>query len=361
MAKSSDRPTDSNSQHSGAVQAGFPSWPEIPGYEESAVFALHAQLLFTQWMESGFFQHLQLRQLENLLRFSHQNSLYYQGALNFLETLPVGGLYEGHLTQLPILTFDEVQKNSQKIFVRNRPANHGRSQLVRVSNPSGQKVKIIVTGLVNTWSGALALRSQEWNDTDVSMTHLRMGYSAGLESSSSGRWSALPWSGPSTDLSPDMTTRELFRKLVQLDPGSLQAPPNVLQSLLEHSTSEGYKPPNLREVRCRGRSLNPELRTMAEKVWGLSIFHEYFLDEIGVIALQCPEGGNLHIQSEYIFVEVLNDDNSPCHPGQTGRVIVTPLHNYQTPLIRYETGDRAEAGEPCACGRTLPVLKRIVA
>ena len=30
------------------------------------------------------------------------------------------------------------------------------------------------------------------------------------------------------------------------------------------------------------------------------------------------------------------------------------------PLLRYEIGDEAEVGEPCACGRGLPVLSRIV-
>jgi phenylacetate-CoA ligase len=42
-----------------------------------------------------------------------------------------------------------------------------------------------------------------------------------------------------------------------------------------------------------------------------------------------------------------------------GRVIVTPLFNYATPLIRYDIGDFAEAGSHCACGRGLPVLNRI--
>ena len=39
---------------------------------------------------------------------------------------------------------------------------------------------------------------------------------------------------------------------------------------------------------------------------------------------------------------------------------MTDLHNLATPMIRYEIGDIAEWGEPCACGRGLPVLRRIV-
>mgnify|MGYP000113622014 CR=1 FL=1 len=40
--------------------------------------------------------------------------------------------------------------------------------------------------------------------------------------------------------------------------------------------------------------------------------------------------------------------------------VVTPFYNLAMPLIRYDIGDYAEAGAPCACGRTLPVLARIM-
>ena len=62
--------------------------------------------------------------------------------------------------------------------------------------------------------------------------------------------------------------------------------------------------------------------------------------------------------SEAIIVEVLDDEGRPCKDGAIGRVVATPLFNLAGPLIRYATGDFAEAGT-CECGRTLPTLKRI--
>jgi phenylacetate-CoA ligase len=49
-----------------------------------------------------------------------------------------------------------------------------------------------------------------------------------------------------------------------------------------------------------------------------------------------------------------------CPPGKIGRVVVTSLHNYRMPLIRYDIGDLAIAGNTCDCGITLPVIKRIL-
>ena len=41
-------------------------------------------------------------------------------------------------------------------------------------------------------------------------------------------------------------------------------------------------------------------------------------------------------------------------------MVVTDLHNFATPLIRYEIDDYAEVGEPCSCGRGLPVIKSVL-
>ncbi|MDD9903902.1 MAG: hypothetical protein OXT06_10070 [Rhodospirillaceae bacterium] len=86
----------------------------------------------------------------------------------------------------------------------------------------------------------------------------------------------------------------------------------------------------------------------------------YSTQEVGFIACQCPEHEHYLVQSEGIFVEILDKAGQPCGPGEIGRVVVTPLHNFSMPLIRYEIGDYAEVGAPCESGRGLPVLKRIL-
>ena len=73
-----------------------------------------------------------------------------------------------------------------------------------------------------------------------------------------------------------------------------------------------------------------------------------------------PDHEHYHVQSEGVFVEVVDDRGRPCAPGEVGRVLVTPLHNLAMPLIRYDIGDAVELGPPCPCGRGLPVLRRIL-
>jgi phenylacetate-CoA ligase len=82
--------------------------------------------------------------------------------------------------------------------------------------------------------------------------------------------------------------------------------------------------------------------------------------EVGPIAYQCPEQDCYHVQAEALLVEIVDDDGAPVPPGSIGKVLVTPLHNFAMPLLRYEIGDYAEVGPPCACGRGLPALRRIM-
>ncbi len=66
------------------------------------------------------------------------------------------------------------------------------------------------------------------------------------------------------------------------------------------------------------------------------------------------------MQSENVYLEVVDKTGEPCPVGTGGRVLITSLHNFATPLIRYDIGDYAESGDPCPCGRGLPVLTRIL-
>jgi phenylacetate-CoA ligase len=74
------------------------------------------------------------------------------------------------------------------------------------------------------------------------------------------------------------------------------------------------------------------------------------------MALQCPDHPHYHVLAENCLLELLD---AAGRPARAGRVVVTPLHNFATPLLRYDLGDEAEFGPPCACGRALPVLTRI--
>ena len=74
-----------------------------------------------------------------------------------------------------------------------------------------------------------------------------------------------------------------------------------------------------------------------------------------------PGRARLHVHAENVIFEVLNDNDQPCVSGETGRVVLTTLHNFRNPFIRYEIGDLVTLGPMrCPCGRGLLTLTRVL-
>jgi len=208
---------------------------------------------------------------------------------------------------------------------------------------------------------ALTMRGHLWHGRDLTAKNVDIRTARTNENSQKKyHWAPVPDAGESVRLDINLPINGLLEQLAHEDPVYLQTHPYSLKGLIENSVERGVRLKNLREIRTFGEALDQGIRDAARTHWGVRVINNYSAMEIGTIAHQCPESENLHVQSESVLVEVLGDDDKPCSPGEVGRVVVTALHNFATPLIRYEIGDYAEVGEACACGRGLPVLMRIL-
>lgn len=102
-------------------------------------------------------------------------------------------------------------------------------------------------------------------------------------------------------------------------------------------------------------------RRAISEAFGCPVRETYGMSEIAAAASECEEG-RLHLWREAGVVEVMTGVR-PAGDGVTGELVCTGLLNEDMPLIRYRVGDRgaraAVSDEPCACGRTLPVLASV--
>jgi phenylacetate-CoA ligase len=133
-----------------------------------------------------------------------------------------------------------------------------------------------------------------------------------------------------------------------------------LQALLIAETARllGYDPrsdfPSLRAICTAGELLAPGRRQTVAEAWGVPVFDNYGMTEIGVAVVDCPLQ-RPHPQTDYFYFEILREDRqTPADPGETGLLVVTTLKRRGTPLVRYLTGDRARlVPGRCACGREM--------
>jgi phenylacetate-CoA ligase len=76
------------------------------------------------------------------------------------------------------------------------------------------------------------------------------------------------------------------------------------------------------------------------------------------MAWECRHSGDLHTCDDGVLVEVLVDGR-PAEPGERGEVVVTNLHAYAMPFIRYRIGDVATRAAPCRCGAPFATIGEI--
>jgi phenylacetate-CoA ligase len=152
---------------------------------------------------------------------------------------------------------------------------------------------------------------------------------------------------------------EQIALLEKFQPESLIVYPSHLAALTAAYESRPL-PLRLARIRTLGEPLSPDVRAAAARIFGARVEDLYSAQEVGNIALECPESGLYHTMAESVLVEVLREDGSACRDGEIGRVVITDLHNFATPIVRYDIGDYAEVAGPCPCGRGLPSLRRIV-
>jgi len=339
------------------------NWPGITNGHGSSLLAVLYQLGQTQWWNEEEIQRMQFAQLRIVLEHAYRTVPFYRERFDNTGIELPSILDMEVWRKLPILSRRDLQQ--QVLISNNIPRSHGKIYTTQTSGSTGEPVKLSGTELNQMFWRIFTLRDHEWHKRDFAgkLASIRATGEA-FKPVSHPDWgppvSLLYKSGTSASLTLTTDISKQMEWLVQYEPDYLLSFPSNLLALMEYSRVHGVKLHNLKEVRTISETVNVRLRQLCQQEWGVPLTDVYSSQEVGYIGLQCPDFPHLHVQSENVLVEILDDDGQPCRPGQTGRIIVSSLHNFATPLIRYELRDRAEAGDCCPCGRGLPVINRIL-
>jgi len=152
---------------------------------------------------------------------------------------------------------------------------------------------------------------------------------------------------------------QMRANLCQFGPDVVRGFPSVLASFADKITDEDRLRLKPRFVNTDSENLTDLARQKIERAFKAPVYDVYDCYECNVIAYQCPRGEGYHVMDPSIVVEVLNDGR-PAEPGESGEIVLTSLHAWASPLIRYMPGDMAERGpERCACGAPCSTLSKV--
>ena len=336
-------------------------WPAIAGPHDAQVLALQFQFEQTQWWPEDRLLAHQMAQIQNLVGHAAGTVPFYRDRLAPVRDLAPGTLTLEAYRRVPLLRRTDIQRAGEDLMSRNIPRQHGKAFDVRTSGSTGRPITIRGTAITGLFLQAFTLRGHFWHKRDLSAKNVTFRVRVPKSPARTRQvWAAGYVTGPSLVIDITLPMDDLFDHLIKEDPEYFQVFPHVLVELIRLSRERGVRPNKLREVRTFTELLDTGVREICLEEWGVPVIDIYSANEIGTIAHQCPENTCYHVQAESVLVEVLDDDGNPCLPGRMGRAVITALHNFAMPLIRYDIGDYVEVGPPCSCGRGLPVLTRIV-
>ncbi len=324
------------------------------------MLALLWQLDQSQWWPPERLREHQLRQIRALVEHAVVNVPYYREALQKTGIASAAELDEASFRRWPILRKSDIRANEAALRASSYPKTHGKAFESETTGSTGTPVRIYRTEMEAHFARAIMVREHLLHGRDLAR---KLGtIRAGVTESTQPGWGMVNVAfdtGPGCAISLYEPIERLLDWLLRERPAYLLCTPAILRELVLMSRRRGVRPEGLIEAMTFAAMQSADLRALVGKVWGVDLTDSYSCVEAGGIAVQCPGHDHYLVHAENVYVEILGDDGMPCPPGELGRVVITPLHNFAMPLIRYELGDYAEAGGACPTGRGLPTLARI--
>jgi len=158
----------------------------------------------------------------------------------------------------------------------------------------------------------------------------------------------------------DSAMPHLAGELKRFNPTFLGGYPGAIELLACYIQREGGPLLKPKAILTGAEQLYDHQRDLFRLVFGCQSFSCYSSWEVHAIAGECERHSGFHIAAENVIVEILDERGNPLPAGREGRIVLTNLHNYAMPFIRYDIGDIGVASDaPCGCGRGLPMLSEI--
>jgi phenylacetate-CoA ligase len=339
----------------------------LPGFETGLkrrnTFRYLRELEQSEWMDADSLRQLQFTRLRSLLLHAQSQCLYYRKQWDRRGLAPAQLESLSDFSRWPLVDRDDVRAHRMEM----RADNVSRWITKSTGGSTGTPVTFDLDLNSNDRRTAAWHRGYAWA---AAPPGTRQFYLWGVDLRPRTRvqrfkeslWNRLHRKTVCNSF--EMTHKcapQIAARLARCRPHAIVAYVKPLYELARGLDEQGIQPYSPRSIVVGAEKLHSFERELIERVFRSPVFETYGSREFMLIAAECEQHRGLHITSEHLLVELLDDKDKPVEPGEEGNVVVTDLFNYGMPFIRYRTGDRAIAsGRPCACGRGLPTLSRIV-
>lgn len=292
---------------------------------------------------------IQLVKAKELVAFAYEKSVYYKELFDSVRFKPDDLEQLADLRKIPITSKKTLIKENEKIIPTSK---FERSKVIETSGTSGESLKFIKDEKWDSANRAALFRYYEWYNVKP---WERNGYFWG--------YNIKPSKVFRTKIEDFLQNR--FRLFSYAQPDILKFTKKLKKAKYLHGYSsmiyEVAKIVNrlkikdefkLNLIKGTSEKIYEKYQDEVKKAFGSRIVSEYGAGESGLIAFECPEEHNMHVNMQNVILEEVN-----------GEAVVTNLLSFSFPVIRYNLGDYitlASADYKCGCGRSSYVLDDVL-
>ncbi|MBN1152061.1 MAG: phenylacetate--CoA ligase family protein [Dehalococcoidia bacterium] len=319
----------------------------------------------SQWWSRERLEELQNARLRQLIVHAYEHVPYYRQLMHDRHITPSDVRTAADMHVLPVLTRQQVQQSLEDMVADNWPRQ--RLHSMSTSGSTGIPLRFYSTREDQVDRGyARSIRAMSWAGIALGdriarigrIHHARTRRGRLLQSVSSRLQRS--WNILLDDLSDD-ALRLLVRRIADAHLVGIRSYPNALALIAGYIKDNDAPRPVVRSIVTGAAEILSHERRIIREIFGGEPHSDYSSSEVLEIASECSAHQGLHVSMEDLVLEILDDQGKPLPPGTEGRIVLTNLHNYGMPLIRYEIGDSGSLVEgDCPCGRTLPRISALV-
>jgi phenylacetate-CoA ligase len=308
-------------------------------------------------------EQIQLERLQASVNRAYKNVAFYYRRFHQLGLHPEDIQSLRDLSRLPFTTKDDLRDNYpyDMLAVPLR-------EVVRLHASSGTTGKPTVCGYtaedLKTWADLVARVLTAGGVTKDDLVQISFGY--GLFTGAFGHHYGAERIGASVIPASVGNTERQVRIMQDFRTTALVGTPSYALHIAEVMEDLGVNPKGL-SLRVGLFGSEPWSERMRQEIQtrlNLSATDNYGLSEVlgpGVSG-ECECKNGLHLAEDHFLPEIVDPDSGePLPPGSEGELVLTTLTREAIPILRFRTRDITSLNpEPCACGRTLVRMKRVM-
>ncbi len=149
-------------------------------------------------------------------------------------------------------------------------------------------------------------------------------------------------------------------RIERFRPDTIAGYGSCLEALFDHIEMRGGIGHLPSALLYSGDAISERGRRRLPEIFGVQLFSSYSAVEAFHIGFECEEHAGFHINTDLYPLRLVDAAGCEVPEGRSGEVVISNLVNRGTMLLNYRLADEAHwIGEPCRCGRAMPLLSFI--